>query len=124
MAITGHDPQTESDWFAVQFIFFKRAPTRSGHAGAVGCSSISMRGGVDHMKRLVLAILAVLSLAVGANAQTFRVSINGTVTHPSGAVVPTSTVKATDTATGPDHNTVTTSEGQFSFQDIPLGFYK
>src|SRR6267142_1536743 len=76
------------------------------------------------MKRLVFAILLVLSLAVAANAQTFRGAINGTVTDPSGAVVPNAQVKATETATGIDHNTVTTSEGQFSFQDIPLGSYK
>src|SRR5437660_5144125 len=76
------------------------------------------------MKRLVLVVLVVLSLAVGVSAQTFRGSINGTVTDPSGGVVPNATVKATESATGIDHNTVTTSEGQFSFQDIPLGFYK
>src|SRR5467141_3605989 len=76
------------------------------------------------MKRAVFAILVVLSLAVAANAQTFRGAINGTVVDPSGAVVPNAAVKATETATGIDHNTVTTSEGQFSFQDIPLGFYK
>src|SRR6266513_93219 len=76
------------------------------------------------MKRLVLAILVVLSFAVGVNAQTFRGAINGTVTDPSGAVVPNATVKATESATGIDHTTVTTSEGAFSFQDIPLGFYK
>jgi Carboxypeptidase regulatory-like domain/TonB dependent receptor len=76
------------------------------------------------MKRLVLAILFVLSLAVAANAQTFRGAINGTVTDPSGAVVPNAAVKATESATGIDHNTVTTSDGAFSFQDIPLGFYK
>src|SRR6266404_3419577 len=76
------------------------------------------------MKRLVFAILVVLSLAVAANAQTFRGSINGTVVDPSGAVVPNAQVKATESATGIDHNTVTTSEGQFSFQDIPLGLYK
>jgi Carboxypeptidase regulatory-like domain/TonB dependent receptor len=76
------------------------------------------------MKRLVLAILVVLSFAVAANAQTFRGAINGTVTDPSGSVVPNAAVKATESATGIDHNTVTTSEGQFSFQDIPLGFYK
>ena len=76
------------------------------------------------MKRLVFAILVVLSLAVAANAQTFRGSINGTVVDPSGAVVPNAQVKATQSATGIDHNTVTTSEGQFSFQDIPLGLYK
>jgi hypothetical protein len=76
------------------------------------------------MKRLVLAILVVLSFAVAADAQTFRGAINGTVTDPSGAVVPNATVKATENATGIDHNTVTTSDGAFSFQDIPLGFYK
>ncbi len=76
------------------------------------------------MKRLVLAILVVLSLAVAVNGQTFRGAINGTVTDPSGGVVPNAQVKATESATGLDHNTVTTSEGQFSFQDIPLGLYK
>src|SRR5712664_4803384 len=76
------------------------------------------------MKRLVFAILVVLSLAVAANAQTFRGSINGTVTDPSGAVVPNAQVKATESATGIDHTTTTTSDGAFAFQDIPLGFYK
>src|SRR5229473_3906832 len=76
------------------------------------------------MKRLVFAILVVLCVAVAANAQTFRGSINGTVVDPSGAVVPNAQVKATESATGIDHNTVTTSEGAFAFQDIPLGYYK
>jgi len=76
------------------------------------------------MKRLVLAVLVVLSLAVAANAQTFRGAINGTVSDPSGASVPNAAVKATENSTGIDHNTTTTSDGAFSFQDIPLGFYK
>src|SRR5437879_7529526 len=76
------------------------------------------------MKRLVLVVLVVLLLALGVSAQTFRGAINGTVTDPSGASVPNAAVKATESATGIDHNTVTTSEGQFSFQDISLGFYK
>src|SRR6266404_7690518 len=76
------------------------------------------------MKRFLTAVLFTLSLAVVANSQTFRGAINGTVTDPSGAVVPGATVKATESATGIDHTTTTTSEGQFAFQDIPLGFYK
>src|SRR5436190_4564776 len=76
------------------------------------------------MKRLVIAIVVVLLLALGVSAQTFRGAINGTVTDPSGASVPNAAVKATESATGIDHNTVTTSEGQFSFQDISLGCYK
>src|SRR5258708_16520960 len=76
------------------------------------------------MKRLVIAILVVLSFAVGVNAQTFRGAINGAVSDPSGAVVPNAQVKATENSTGIDHTTVTTSDGAFAFQDIPLGFYK
>ena len=76
------------------------------------------------MKRLVLAILVVLLLAVGVNAQTFRGTINGTVADPSGAVIPNASVKATESTTGIDHTTTTTNDGAFAFQDIPLGFYK
>ena len=76
------------------------------------------------MKRLVLAILVVLSLGVAANGQTFRGSINGAVTDPSGAVVPNATVKVTEIATGQDHTMTTTSDGAFAFQDLALGFYK
>src|SRR5216683_3208206 len=107
----------------ISFFHFQACCRKAGR-GCVGCSSFSKRGGVDHMKRLVLAILVVLSLAVGVNAQTFRGTINGTVTDPSGGVVPNAAVKATEAATGIDHSTVTTSEGAFAFQDIPLGFYK
>src|SRR5256886_12274333 len=76
------------------------------------------------MKRLVLAVLVVLSLALGVSPQTFRGSINGTVTDPSGGSVPNATVKATEIATGIDHTTTTTNDGLFAFQDIPLGFYR
>jgi Carboxypeptidase regulatory-like domain/TonB dependent receptor len=76
------------------------------------------------MKRLFLAVLIILTLSVAANAQTFRGSINGTVTDPSGAAVPNAQVKATETGTGIDHTTVTTNDGTFSFQDLALGLYK
>lgn len=76
------------------------------------------------MHRFFLAMLVILALGVAANAQTFRGAINGIVTDPSGGVVPNAQVKATEAATGIDHATVTTSEGQFAFQDIPLGLYK
>jgi len=76
------------------------------------------------MRRLFLAVLMMVSLSVAANAQTFRGAINGTVTDPSGAAVPNAQVKATDKATGIDHSTVTTSDGLFAFQDLPVGTYK
>jgi len=76
------------------------------------------------MRRLFLGVMIILGLGVAANAQTFRGAINGTVTDPSGAVVPSAHVKATESATGIDHATTTTTDGEFAFQDIPLGFYK
>jgi carboxypeptidase family protein len=76
------------------------------------------------MKRLIVVVLIAFSLAVTVNAQTFRGTINGTVTDPSGGSVPNATVKATEIATGLDHTTTTTGDGAFAFQDIPLGQYK
>ena len=43
---------------------------------------------------------------------------------PPGAFVPKAQIKATEIATGIEHTTGTTLEGQFAFQDIPLGLYK
>src|SRR5215475_14383778 len=76
------------------------------------------------MRRIFLLAVVFFSLAFAVNSQTFRGAINGTVTDPSGAIVPNAQVRATETATGIDHATVTTSDGAFAFQDIPLGFYK
>lgn len=76
------------------------------------------------MKRIVLGSIFVVLIAALAGAQTFRGAINGTVTDPSGSVVPNAQVAATDVATSVAHNTTTTSDGQFSFQDLPLGSYK
>jgi hypothetical protein len=76
------------------------------------------------MKRLLVTVLLVLFLFIPANAQTFRGAINGTVTDPSGAVVPGAHVKATNKATSIDYNAESTSDGKFVFQDLPVGTYK
>ncbi len=56
-------------------------------------------------------------------AQTYRGSINGTVTDQAGSVVAGAQVVATADATQADHTTITSSGGEFSFQDLPLGTY-
>src|SRR5882724_5757183 len=76
------------------------------------------------MKRCLSVLLLTLVVVATANSQTFRGAINGTVTDPSGAAVPNATVKATESATSIEHSTITSTEGQFAFQDIPLGLYK
>src|SRR5580704_3073735 len=75
------------------------------------------------LRAAATALLLALVALVG-HAQTFRGAINGTVTDPSGSSVPNAQVKATETATGIDHATVTTTDGESSFQDLPLGTYK
>src|SRR6266478_645704 len=75
------------------------------------------------MKRLLVVLLLILFLLIPANAQTFRGAINGTVTDPSGAVVPGAQVKATNKATSIDYTSESTSDGHFVFQDLPVGTY-
>ena len=76
------------------------------------------------MRHLFWSTLMLLLVATSLFSQTFRGSINGSVTDPAGAVVAGATVKATNTATGVSLNTTSTSDGEFSFQDLPLGSYK
>jgi hypothetical protein len=69
---------------------------------------------------LVAAALVGSSVSVG---QTFRGGINGAVTDQSGAVVSGAAVEADDLATGVSHKTITSSAGEYIFQDLPLGSY-
>jgi hypothetical protein len=92
---------------------------------AVGLSGVEEFNRRTTVKLRIAVLLGILLLAVvPLKSQTFRGAISGTVTDPSGGVVAGATVKATEGATSIDHTTVTSSDGQFSFQDIPLGFYK
>jgi len=76
------------------------------------------------MARLSSSALVLLLVAGVLPAQTFRGAINGIVTDPTGAVVVNATVVAENKATGIRHKTETTSDGQFSLEDLPLGTYK
>jgi Carboxypeptidase regulatory-like domain len=70
------------------------------------------------------AFLLMLLLSVTfAGAQNFRGGINGTVTDQGGAAIPGAQVQITDDATGVVHSSVASSAGEFSFPDLPLGFY-
>jgi outer membrane receptor protein involved in Fe transport len=70
-----------------------------------------------------LVCLLLLLSAVALHAQTFRGGINGTVTDQSGAVVTGAAVQATNNGTGVSLSTVSSSGGEFLFQDLPLGTY-
>ncbi|MGD0734680.1 MAG: TonB-dependent receptor [Terracidiphilus sp.] len=70
----------------------------------------------------LLLALAVL-MALPGFSQTFRGGINGTVTDQSGAVVPGALVSAVEDATNTTYKTVSSSAGEFSFANLPLGTY-
>jgi len=75
------------------------------------------------MLRFLSTVVVLFSLAFSTAAQTYRGAINGTVTDPSGAVIPNAEVKAKDKATDITRTTTTTSDGEFVFQDLPVGIY-
>jgi outer membrane receptor protein involved in Fe transport len=79
----------------------------------------------NHLKlnSLALVFLMFVTLGGAAVAQTYLGGINGTVTDSTGAVVSGASVVATDTATGVAHKSVSSSGGEFLFQDLPLGAY-
>src|SRR5580698_3451026 len=79
---------------------------------------LPLRSGV-----LLFSALMLQYSAPGAFAQTFRGAINGSVTDPSGAAVSSAKVTATETSTHEAHETMSTSGGEFSFQDLPPGPY-
>ena len=75
------------------------------------------------MRRLLFAVMLTLVLAMGANAQTFRGAINGTVTDPSGAVVVNATVNIHNVVSGLDRATKTDTSGNFNFPNVPYNPY-
>ncbi len=76
------------------------------------------------MRYQIAVLVLLLNFGTLGSAQTFRGAINGTVRDSSDAVVPKAQVVAEAVATGIKHATLTTSDGEFVFQDLPLGTYK
>src|SRR5579863_3577944 len=69
-----------------------------------------------------LLCLCASSFAVVARAQN-SASISGTVTDPTGAVVPKATVEIHNPVSGYDRTTTTDTSGNFSFANIPFNPY-
>src|SRR5271154_5977845 len=79
---------------------------------------------VGHFGRVCLLLIATLtaSLAVAQNANTGE--IKGTVSDPSGAVVPDVTVTIVDVQTGVSTVTTTNSSGIYDVPFMNIGQYK
>jgi Carboxypeptidase regulatory-like domain len=68
-------------------------------------------------------LLLLLLIAGTVAAQNFRGGINGTVTDPTGAAIPSAKISAVAAGTSAHYNTVSSSAGEFLFQDLPIGQY-
>jgi outer membrane receptor protein involved in Fe transport len=73
--------------------------------------------------RARIFLVFVLLAAVGLSAQTFRGTILGTVTDPSGAVVAGAKVTVKNTGTGLERATETSGDGSYSIPELPIGSY-
>ncbi len=71
---------------------------------------------------LVLVCLFLVSLSMFG--QVGNGTITGTVTDPVGAVVPGASVEAKNTATGVVYPAVSTSTGNYTITDLPVGVYE
>ena len=74
-------------------------------------------------RTLWLAALLLAVMAMPAWAQRTTGTIRGTVTDPTGAVVPGANVTATNTATGFTRTATTNADGLYVFSDLLVGPY-
>lgn len=75
--------------------------------------------------KFAVLVVALLGLLVCSSAQAqFRSAIEGTVTDPSGAVVPDARVTLTNVDTGISQSVQSNSEGLFRFPSLGPGRYK
>src|ERR1041384_4096367 len=84
---------------------------------------VSLVNAVKHgrVRSLLLFGLLVVGLSLCASAQT--ATVVGTISDPSGSVVPNVTVTATHVETGQVRTTKASDAGQYLFADLPLGHY-
>ena len=82
---------------------------------------ISSRWGV--VVAIVCAILLMMLAAAPGWAQTFRGTIQGTVTDSSGAALVGATVTVHNVDTGVDRITNTTADGGYLMPELPVGTY-
>src|SRR5258707_14349148 len=74
------------------------------------------------MKLRLLMVFVLLSTAMLVG-KTFRGTILGSVTDPSGAYVAGATVKVRNVATGLERTTATSADGSYAVPELPIGTY-
>jgi carboxypeptidase family protein len=73
--------------------------------------------------KLALSSIIMVFLISGASAQTFRGGLTGSVADQKGSVIDAANVQIVNLGTGLTRSQATTSTGDFTFSDLPVGFY-
>src|SRR4029077_11649130 len=73
--------------------------------------------------RILSGFCLLLALAGACLAQVDRSALNGTVTDPSGRVLPGAEVVAVQDATGLRRTTVSSGGGTYEIPELPVGLY-
>ncbi|MCI0423384.1 MAG: carboxypeptidase-like regulatory domain-containing protein, partial [Acidobacteria bacterium] len=76
------------------------------------------------LKRVLISLSALLCIAASLQAQLNRGSITGTVTDPTGAVIPKVNILILNTATGATYETAANENGQYTVPNLPIGDYQ
>src|SRR5579863_2263843 len=75
------------------------------------------------INRSLVLVLCLLAFVPLGRSVEVTARIKGTVTDPSGAVVPNATVVAINQATGVSTKVTTSGQGDYLFQTLPIGTY-
>ena len=73
----------------------------------------------------ILPLLVLIFAALTVSAQSGNAgAVRGTVTDPTGAVIPNATVHLTNAASGLDRTAISDATGQFDFSNVPFNPYR
>jgi hypothetical protein len=72
----------------------------------------------------VIFVMLLLCCGIALEAQTITGSVNGTVTDPTGAVIPNAKVTATNVDTGIETPSTTNNDGIYNIRFLQIGNYK
>lgn len=78
-----------------------------------------MRSGI-----CLISALCIIFAATAASAQSDRGTITGTVSDPAGAMIPKAQIEARNTQTGAVYQTVTSTTGNYTLAQLPVGVYQ
>src|ERR1700743_1815832 len=86
---------------------------------------IRLSAGFHRFSQIFITSIAVMVAMFGISAQAqFRASIQGTVTDPSGALIPHASLARTDTSNNHTHSAKSNAQGIYHFEALPADTFQ